>query len=91
MGKKLRLGEKNTVGIRSIIPRLVSKKKKKNWKKQEQITYKQNTPVSKENKSNYNNFFSNNTQKDWEFLSRPCNPVQSHLHQTILKNYILHF
>ena len=29
MGKKLRLGEKNTVGIRSIIPRLVSKKKKK--------------------------------------------------------------
>ena len=29
MGKKLRLGKKNTVGIRSIIPRLVSKKKKK--------------------------------------------------------------
>ena len=85
--KKLRLGEKNTVGISSI---LFQKKKKR--KKPEQIfTYKQNTPVSKESKSNYNNFFSNNTQKDWELLSRPCNPVQSHLHQTILKKYILHF
>ena len=33
MGKKLRLGEKNAVGIRSIIPRLASKKKKKKKKK----------------------------------------------------------
>ena len=48
MGKKLRLGEKNTVGIRSIIPRLVSKKKKKIKKKKK--NYKKTKYPSKQRK-----------------------------------------